>query len=171
MGLRQFMIEKIRSPLLVITVLLCVPLCAAAKPSIEVSVKSRTLTLKDGVQVLLTVPVRLGAGETPTPQSEGWVWAKWPNPEFRYVDPGPKKGQIVKTAECSDGTLRDFPNGKLRSLGIDFAGTRNFSIHSVVCTDTLATDVSHGCIGVRLNDMLTLFDLVDIGTPVKINQD
>jgi lipoprotein-anchoring transpeptidase ErfK/SrfK len=46
-----------------------------------------------------------------------------------------------------------------------------YSIHSITCPETAGRAISHGCIGITIEDMLVLYPKVPVGTKVIITDD
>ena len=145
-----------------------------AKQLILVSLAEQRLYFLENDELVMTFPVRIGKPKTPTPVGEGVISKKRDDPVFRYVDPGPNQGKIVTIVDCEgapDGKTiaRPFAKGKTRALVISIHGTMQYSIHSTVCTESIGKALSLGCIGVRVDDMLTLYARVRVGARIVIS--
>lgn len=146
---------------------------------IRIHLKRYVLEFFENDSLHFSFPIRVGKKLRPTPFGEGYIYEKRERPLFRYVDPGPKKGLIVDSAECGSGKIKvQYKN--MRALGlhyIDMApnqrivrrlhlredGEERYSIHSVTCEETIGTKISKGCIGMRIPDLLLLFPHVFTG--------
>ncbi|MBI5732945.1 L,D-transpeptidase [Candidatus Jorgensenbacteria bacterium] len=146
---------------------------------ILIHLKSRILEFFENDSLVSVYPIRVGKPSRSTPLGEGYVAVKREKPVFRYVDPGPKQGMIVDTAECGDGFKR--VNYKvMRSLSLYYTsmvpgqkiikirylkpeGEDRYSIHSVTCGETIGQAISKGCVGMRIPDMLGFFPKVIVG--------
>lgn len=126
--------------------------------------------------VVFNAPIRVGKKNFPTPLGEGYIGEKRSHPVFRFVDPGPKRGQVVDSAECASGKVR-VNYKKMRALMLHYdalalpekitkrrhlktEGEERFSIHSVTCSETIGRAISKGCVGMSVPDMLELFEFV-----------
>jgi hypothetical protein len=97
-----------------------------------------------------SAPVGIGAPSTPTPTGDFWIREK-----FETNAPGSLYGPVAfGTADYS--VLTDWPGGGV--IGIH--GTNEPSL--------IPGRPSHGCVRVRNEDILRLWDLLPIGTPLKI---
>ena len=136
---------------------------------ILVNLTKRTLELYDQDKVIFKCKVRIGKKGTPTPVGMGYIYEKRGRPVFRYVDPGPQKGEVINYAECGDG-LKKVIHSKMRALGIRIKNTDRYSIHSTTCSETIGQNISNGCIGMTIPDMLKLYPLVEDEAIVKITK-
>lgn len=134
---------------------------------ILINLESMILQFFEKGNLICEFPVRIGAPGSPTPTGEGYIYIKRDRPVFRYVDPGPKQGQIIDYAECADG-LKKVHRSKMRALGIRIKNTDKYSIHSTTCSETIGMAISRGCIGMKVDDMLVLYPKVIKGAKVKI---
>ena len=134
---------------------------------ILINLTTRTLEFYNQDKFVFKCRVRIGKKKTPTPLGIGHVYEKREKPVFRYVDPGPQQGQIVNYAECANG-LKKVNHSKMRALGISINGETKYSIHSTTCSETIGQNISNGCIGMTIPDMLKLYPLVEEGVEVKI---
>ena len=71
--------------------------------------------------------------------------------------------RILWLAGCEDG----FNKGS-NECGVCDTKARYIYIHGTPDTEPMGTPLSHGCIRMRNQDILALFDKVDVGTPVVI---
>ncbi|MEK7465294.1 MAG: L,D-transpeptidase [Patescibacteria group bacterium] len=164
----------------VICVLVFVALCEVAKAggygTIVIHRKSRFLEFVRNDSIVFAAPVRVGKRNFPTPLGCGYIGEKRNRPIFRFVDPGPKQGQLVDSAECAGGKVRvNYKKMRALMLHYDFIflprkiverrhlkteGEERFSIHSVTCSETIGQAISKGCVGISIPDMLKLFEFV-----------
>lgn len=149
-----------------------------APPKIDISIRRQRLTLKRGRKTLKTYPIsssRFGLGS-----AEGSM--KTPLGQFRVAEKighGQPAGTIFKSrvALKPDDPLpdtNDFVTSRilwLDGLEEDNANTRDryIYIHGTKHEDKIGTADSHGCIRMRNDHVIELFDLVDEGTPVTIH--
>lgn len=146
---------------------------------LKIHLKSRHIEFFRNDTLFLNFPIRVGKASRPTPLGEGYIAEKREKPIFRFVDPGPKQGKIVDSAECADGkrkvnykvmralSLRYtsmIPNQRIvKRLHLNEKGEDRYSIHSVTCEETIGHAISKGCIGMRIDDLLQLFPVCTAG--------
>jgi lipoprotein-anchoring transpeptidase ErfK/SrfK len=149
----------------------------SAQAKIHISVHQQRLTLKSGRKTLGTYPVstsRFGLGT-----EEGSM--KTPTGRFRIAEKiGAgmplrtvfKNRQRVKTTKK---LMRDEDLVMTRILWLDGLDPENANtharfiyIHGTNHEESLGEPASHGCIRMRSADLLELFELVDVDTPVAI---
>jgi lipoprotein-anchoring transpeptidase ErfK/SrfK len=119
--------------------------------SIVVSIPDRKLALLVDGRVLKVYDVAIGKSSTPTPQGKFVVINRIPHPTW-YGPQGPVppgKGNPIGT----------------RWMGLSVAG---YGIHGTNAPASIGHAASHGCIRMRQRDLEELFDLVEVGTPVEI---
>lgn len=119
--------------------------------SINVAANSLAL-LKNGEKIRL-YPIATGKPSTPTPTGYYKILTKEINPT--WIDPADPEYSI--------------PSGDSNPLGfrwMQFHG--NYGIHGTNKPDSIGHYVSNGCIRMEEKDVETLFDLVEVGTPVEI---
>lgn len=108
--------------------------------NIIVNVANRKLTLfKDG-KLLKTYPIAVGKPSTPTPKGDFTIINKAQNPG------GPFGSRWLGLSA---------PNG-------------DYGIHGTNNPSSIGKAVSNGCIRTYNNNIIELYNLVPIGTPVKI---
>jgi L,D-transpeptidase YbiS len=150
-----------------------------AQPKIDISIRRQRLTLKRGRKTLKAYPIsssRFGLGS-----EEGSM--KTPLGQFRVAEKighGQPPGTIFKSrvALKPDDPLpdtTDFVTSRilwLDGLEEENANTRErfIYIHGTKHEDKIGTPDSHGCIRMRNDDVVELFDLVAEGTPVTIRE-
>jgi L,D-transpeptidase YbiS len=149
----------------------------SAQAKIDISIRRQRLTLKRGRKTLRSYPIsssRFGLGV-----EEGSM--KTPLGSFRIAEKigqGAEAGTIFKSRvplgpddPLPDTT--DFVTSRilwLDGLEEENANThdRYIYIHGTKHEDKIGTPDSHGCIRMRNEDVIELFELVDEGTPVTI---
>ncbi len=115
---------------------------------IVVNVSKNTLTLYLDEEFIISYPVATGAPLTPTPLGEFVIINKLIEPMWRglsHNDPG----NILGT----------------RWLGLNKSG---YGIHGTTLPETIGAPVTLGCIRMFNEDVEKLFDLIPVGTAVKI---
>ncbi len=148
-----------------------------AQPQIDISIRRQRLVLKRGRKAVRTYPIsssRFGLGS-----EEGSM--KTPLGQFRIAEKigqGAVPGTIFKSRiplqrDDPPPDTEDFVTSRilwLDGLDEDNANTRErfIYIHGTKHEDRIGTPDSHGCIRMRNEDVIELFDLVEEGTPVVI---
>lgn len=116
-------------------------LCIPLAPSpvsITVNVAQKRLTLYRGGQVVKTYPVATGAPKTPTPLGT-----------FRVID------KLVE------------PGGPYGRRWMGFSEKR-FGIHGTNNEASIGMSVSNGCVRMHNKDVIELFNMVPVGTVIRI---
>jgi L,D-transpeptidase ErfK/SrfK len=108
-------------------------------PKIHVHLDTRILTMSSD-STIKTYPVAIGKPSTPTPAGEWTIVAK-------AVNPGGPFGARWMRLSISWG---------------------DYGIHGTNNPNSIGKAVSHGCIRLYNEDVIELYDLVGIGTPVSI---
>lgn len=95
----------------------------------------------------------------PSPSGKGRIVEKRERVVFRYLE-GVRTGEIIRRSHIDPtGETIDMPYDRLRGLKVDFDdGSEATVIHSTTEYWTIGFPVSHGCIGMDIDDMLRLFD-------------
>jgi len=125
----------------------------SGKASIEINLPSRTLSLyKDGI-LFKEYPVCVGKRSTPTPQGEYRVIYKTENPYWI------NEGDVI-------------PPGPQNPLGVRWIGiTKSIGIHGNNRPESIGTYASSGCIRMYNRDVVELYNMVAVSTPVSIIYD
>ena len=132
---------------------------ARAEKSIEISLRERYLTLFDNGKVVERFPVAIGAPESPTPPGSYAITRMEDAPVYhkggKVIAPGPKN-----------------PVG-VRYMAYFQLGSGEYAIHGTAWPNwvKLRSAVSLGCIRMLNKDVVTLFQQVDVGTPVVVTSD
>lgn len=123
----------------------------------------RTINLVEQDKVLGSWPVAIGDPETPTPTGRFQVRNKVINPQYQSTSTGKLKG----------GTGPESPLGD-RWIGFHTSGNNQFGIHGTPNAWSWAVKqraaVTHGCVRMLGPHVRTLFDQIDIGTPVVVKR-
>jgi lipoprotein-anchoring transpeptidase ErfK/SrfK len=151
----------------------------SGQTKIDISIREQLLRLQRGDETLRTYPIsssRFGLGT-----EEGSM--KTPLGKFRVAEKighGAATGTIFKArvALGPDDPVpdtEDFVTSRilwLDGLEEDNANTRDrfIYIHGTKHEDKIGRPDSHGCIRMRNDDVIELFDLVDEATPVVIRE-
>jgi lipoprotein-anchoring transpeptidase ErfK/SrfK len=149
----------------------------SAQAKIHISVREQRLTLKSGRKKLGTYPIstsRFGLGT-----EEGSM--KTPTGRFRIAEKigdGMPLGTVFKNRRRVKATKRLIRGEDLvmtRILWLDGLDPENANtqarfiyIHGTNHEESLGEPASHGCIRMRSADLVELFKLVDVDTPVAI---
>ena len=127
-----------------------------AEKSIEISLRDRYLTLFDNGQVVKRFPVAIGAPESPTPAGTYAITRMDEAPVYhkggKVIAPGPEN-----------------PVG-VRYMAYFQIGSGEYAIHGTAWPSwvKLRAAVSLGCIRMLNQDVIALFQQVDVGTPVVV---
>jgi lipoprotein-anchoring transpeptidase ErfK/SrfK len=149
----------------------------SAEPKINISVKKQELTLKLGRKKLAAYPIstsRFGLGS-----KEGSL--KTPTGHFRIAEKigdGMAVGTVFKSRRPMKATkkmLREDDLVMTRILWLDGVEPANANtyerfiyIHGTNHEGQIGEPASHGCIRMRNQDLVELFDRVGVDTPVMI---
>jgi tetratricopeptide (TPR) repeat protein len=121
--------------------------------SILVNKTDNTLVLLNGGKFFKRYRVRTGKDDWRTPVGEYRVLRKVKNPVWNNPEDG-------KTYPPGD------PENALGSRWLAFEGS--LGIHGTIDPNSIGQYVSNGCVGLLKEDVEELYDLVPVGTPVKI---
>lgn len=127
-----------------------------ANTRIEVHLQARELRLYQNDQVLLQAPVSVGQDGWQTPIGEFAVRDMRVNPVWRHpitqepVGPGPGN-----------------PLGS-RWIGFLVEGEYHIGIHGTNQETLIGEAVSHGCVRMLEKDIQTLYEAIQLGTPVMV---
>jgi L,D-transpeptidase YbiS len=149
----------------------------SVQAKIHISVREQRLTLKSGRKKLGDYPVstsRFGLGT-----EEGSM--KTPTGRFRIAEKicdGMPVGTVFKgrrPVKVTKRLMRDEDLVMTRILWLDGVDPGNANtqerfiyIHGTNHEENLGEPASHGCIRMRSSDLLELFEMVDVDTPVAI---
>lgn len=122
--------------------------------SIVVDKANNTLTLYNHNKFFKRYRVRTGQQDYMTPVGKFKVTNKMMSPTWR----NPKDGQVYGP---------EAPGNELGCRWLGFHGV-NLGIHEAVDPSTIGQYSSNGCVGMVKEDVIELFNLVPVGTPVEI---
>lgn len=129
---------------------------AEAGKVIVINIPAKVLKLYSGGELLKTYPVGIGRADQPTPLGNYAITVKEINPVWINPAPNLPEPQII-------------PSGVDNPLGyrwLEFAPL--YGIHGTNVPESIGGFVSNGCVRMYEQDVEELYDMVDLGTPVKI---
>ncbi|WP_299485677.1 L,D-transpeptidase [Acaryochloris sp. IP29b_bin.137] len=132
---------------------------AHATRRLELSISRRRVTLFQNDQILKSYPVAVGKAGWPTPVGDFAVKTKVRNPPWQ--NPFRGKGYVIP------GGALDNPLGT-RWLGFWTNGKNWIGFHGTPNRSSVGSAASHGCVRMYDEDIQELFELVAVGTPVKV---
>ena len=154
---------------------------------IEVSISQQTLTVLDGDQILADFIISTAANGEGSQKNSGCTPTGQHIIRAKIGDGAPINSVFVgrrATGEiCSPELMTEFPNRDWiltrilwlsgTDVGVNRLGEvdtmqRYIYIHGTPDNVTLGQPGSHGCIRMRNSDVITLFNMVPIGTPIHI---
>jgi lipoprotein-anchoring transpeptidase ErfK/SrfK len=122
--------------------------------AIEVDKSTNSLTLFNYGEFFARYPVRTGRIDYLTPVGEFQIVSKKKDPQ--WTDPKTHRTYAPLHPENELGT---------RWLG--FQGS-SLGIHGTIHPESIGSYASNGCVGMLKEDVEELYDLVRIGTPIRI---
>lgn len=128
---------------------------------VEVNIPTYTIRLKEQENLLGTYACRVGAPWSQTPIGNGKIVKKRDQIVFRYLE-GPQKGEVIERTYL-DPIHQWEPMPYDRMKGMDFTVNGRMTgavFHSTTDYWTVGTPKSHGCIGLRIDDMLKFYNQV-----------
>ncbi|MBU3690980.1 MAG: hypothetical protein FGM38_02905 [Solirubrobacterales bacterium] len=127
---------------------------------ITVSKASYTLTLWKDLEVAAQYPVAVGSPDYPTPDGLFSIQDKQVDPDW-HVPTSDWAGDLAGTVVPGGSAENPL---KARWMGI-YGGA---GIHGTDSIYSLGTAASHGCVRMAVDDVIALYDQVDVGTPIYI---
>lgn len=135
------------------------------EPYLLLRLGERRLYVKDGdtAKPPEGFTVAVGKPRYPTPTGKFQINEMVRNPDFLVFD-------FQNPAGGDRGRIAPGPNNPLGLRWIGFAHEHGWSIgfHGTTKTQFLGQAVSHGCVRMRNEDIVRVFDQVKIGTPVIV---
>ena len=124
---------------------------------LAIALGKRRVYVYEGDRLKTSYPIAVGREGWETPTGEFEVIQMVENPIWEH----PFTGELVPTG----------PNNPLGNRWIGFwtDGTNVIGFHGTPNEETVGTAASHGCIRMFNEDVLALFSLVEIGTPVTVH--
>jgi lipoprotein-anchoring transpeptidase ErfK/SrfK len=116
----------------------------------------RKVYIYRGEKLLASYPVAIGRSSFPTPTGEFKIFEKIVNPAWQ----SPWTGEVETPGPDGSLGLRWIGFAKMDNGIIGFHGTPN--------VDSIGQAVSHGCVRMRNEDIVKMFELVKLGTSVRV---
>jgi len=141
------------------------PPVAAKEPYLLLRLSEHRVYLKDDDVVPASEGFRVAIGKLryPTPTGRFLVNEMVKDPDFLVFDFNNPKGR-------DRGRIPPGPNNPLGKRWIAFAEAHGWIIgfHGTTKTHLLGQSVSHGCVRMRNEDIVKIFDRIKLGTPVVV---
>ena len=132
----------------------------SASTAITIQQSTFTLRLFKHLKVVKRYKVAVGLPDYPTPRGRFAIQSKQVNPVWS-VPNSPWAGELAGTT-VTGGSAQN----PLRARWLGVSGS--VGIHGTGQEYTIGTRASHGCIRMRVNDVIALYKRVPMGTPVLI---
>ncbi|HVF78969.1 MAG TPA: L,D-transpeptidase family protein [Solirubrobacteraceae bacterium] len=132
----------------------------SASTVLTIERSSFTLRLFKRLKVVKTYKVAVGLPDYPTPRGLFAIQSKQVNPVWS-VPNSPWAGELAGTTVTGGSAANPL---KARWMGV----SGSVGIHGTGQEYTVGTRASHGCIRMRVNDVIALYKRVPLGTPVLI---
>jgi lipoprotein-anchoring transpeptidase ErfK/SrfK len=107
-------------------------------------------------QLVTSYPIAIGQAGWETPSGSFQVLEMQRNPKWQH----PITGEVVPAGA-------DNPLGQ-RWIGFLYAGRTHIGFHGTNQEDLIGQAVSHGCIRMRNQDVMALYEQVALGTTVNV---
>ena len=132
----------------------------SASTVITIQQSTFTLRLFKRLKVVRTYKVAVGLPDYPTPRGLFAIQSKQVNPVWS-VPNSPWAGELAGTTVTGGSAQNPL---KARWMGV----SGSVGIHGTGQEYSIGTRASHGCIRMRVNDVIALYKRVPLGTPVLI---
>jgi lipoprotein-anchoring transpeptidase ErfK/SrfK len=141
---------------------------------VRISLREHRLYVMEGERVVWSTPVGTGTGERLSAEGRNWVFSTprgtfrvqrkeldpvWNLPDWVFV----KRGEPIPPPDSPARRM----SGMLGEAAIYIS--RSIAIHGTDQPQLLGNGVSHGCIRVSNEDILRLYEELEVGTPVIIS--
>jgi len=141
------------------------PKAATKEPYLLLRLSERRLYLKDDdvVQAPEGFLVAIGRAQYPTPTGRFQVNEMVTNPDFLVFD-------FSNPNRPNRGRIAPGLNNPLGLRWIAFAEAHGWAVgfHGTTKTEVLGQAVSHGCVRMRNEDIVKVYDRIKVGTPVIV---
>jgi len=127
-----------------------------AKLHLVIRLSDRRVYVYDRDKVTTSFPIAIGRSGWETPTGKFQVMDKITNPAWEH----PFTGEIAPPGV-------DNPLGS-RWIGFWTDGTNYIGFHGTPNPESVGTPASHGCIRMYDKDVISLFEMVRVGTPVEV---
>ena len=124
---------------------------------LELNLAHRRVTVYQHDKVIKSYPVAIGRAGWATPAGEFEVKTKYRNPPWLH----PFKGFVIPGGDPEN------PLGR-RWMGFWTDGNNWVGFHGTPNRDSVGRAASHGCVRMYDEDIEEMFELVAVGTPVKV---
>jgi hypothetical protein len=119
---------------------------------LDLRLGTRTLTLYDGNDVVLTTPVVIGKPETQTPTGRFYI-----TDLVEQSDPNGFYGPLALATNAYSEQIDVFENG-----------VPVIALHGTNRPDQMGQDISNGCVRLPNDQIVKIADLIPMGTPIDI---
>ena len=130
-----------------------------AEPRVVINIPSRTLWVYEGNRIVNYFPVGVGKPGFMTPLGKFSIISKVMYPGWE--NPYKPKGK-VRLAPGEDNPLGT------RWMGFYQKGAGEYGMHGTDTPSSVGKFSSHGCVRMKIADAESLFEIVDMGTPVEV---
>lgn len=120
---------------------------------------------RDGKEIVYTYPIGIGRVNWKTPSGVTTVVRKMVNPVWR--PPADIREEHAKDGDPLPAEIRPGPNDPMGSRAL-YLGWPMYAIHGTNKPVGVGMRVSHGCMHLYPEDILQLYDMVPIGTEVRV---
>jgi L,D-transpeptidase ErfK/SrfK len=137
---------------------------AATGDGIVLNVAQRMLFVFENGEAVRAFPVAVGMPDWPTPRGRFSVLVKEIDPVWDV--PVSIQQEMARKGKPTLTTVPPGPDNPLGNRWLALSA-RNLGIHGTNQPSSIYRFTTHGCIRLHPDDMLDLFDLVDVGAPVE----
>lgn len=141
------------------------------KQEIYVNIPTYKLVLKEGGREILQVPCYVGKANTPTYTGKGYITDKRPEINFYYQIGEHKGKRIEQSFLIPEDRWISMPYDRMRGLGMNIDGHTSQVIHSTTNYWKVGTSSSNGCIGLNIEDMLLLYEKLNMESSPTVQLD
>ena len=130
---------------------------------VTVELNNHQITVTNGDQVIMTTKIGVGRATTPTPGGRYYI--------KELIRPCYSDGKGGACIQTDDGPYGPYAYGLsgFSPVLTDYRGGRGeIGIHGTNEPDKIGTDVSHGCIRMKNDEIRKLAKILPLGTPVIV---